>query len=81
MILNDGPTLVIAVPGNMLDLAPQSYALKSIERMHLLTVLEKTGWRVRGKNGAAALLELPPSTLESKMKKLGIKRKAIKHEI
>ncbi|NJD90068.1 MAG: GAF domain-containing protein [Geobacter sp.] len=81
MILNDGPTLIIAVPGNVVDLAPQSYALKNIERLHLLAVLEKTGWRVRGKSGAAALLELPPSTLESKMKKLGIKRKAAAHEI
>jgi formate hydrogenlyase transcriptional activator len=75
MILNDGPTLVIAVPGSAADMVPQTYALKSVERQHLLSVLEKTGWRVRGKNGAAALLELPPSTLESKMKKLDIKRK------
>ncbi len=77
MILNDGPTLVIAVPNSAMEISSQSYSLKSIERMHILSVLEKTGWRVRGKNGAAALLELPPSTLESKMKKLDIKRKTI----
>jgi len=46
-----------------------------MERMHILTVLEGTGWRVRGKSGAAEILELKPTTLDSKMKKLGIKRK------
>ena len=81
MILNNGPTLVVAVPSSSAETAPLTYSLKSIERMHILAVLEKTGWRVRGKNGAAALLELPPSTLESKMKKLGIKRKGATHEM
>jgi transcriptional regulator with GAF, ATPase, and Fis domain len=81
MILNDGPTLVIAVPGSAVETAPQTYTLKSIERQHIIAVLEKTGWRVRGNNGAAALLELPPSTLESKMKKLAIKRKTPTHDI
>lgn len=81
MILNNGPTLVVAVPSSSAETAPLTYSLKSIERMHILAVLEKTGWRVRGKNGAAALLELPPSTLESKMKKLGIKRKGTTHEM
>ena len=41
---------------------------------HVLTVLEGTGWRVRGAGGAAQLLGLNPSTLESRMKKLGIHR-------
>lgn len=81
LILNDGPTLVIAVPSSSAEITPLTYALKSVERQHILSVLEKTGWRVRGKNGAAALLETPPSTLESKMKKLAIKRKAITHDI
>ena len=34
-----------------------------------------TGWRVRGKNGAAEILGLKPSTLESRMAKLGIRRR------
>lgn len=81
MILNNGPTLVVEVSGSSAAITPTSYSLKSVERLHILSTLEKTGWRVRGKNGAAALLELPPSTLESKMKKLMIKRKALAHEI
>lgn len=81
MILNDGPTLVIAVPNSPTEISALNYSLKSVERLHILSILDKTGWRVRGKNGAAALLETPPSTLESKMKKLGIKRKTVMHEI
>jgi transcriptional regulator with GAF, ATPase, and Fis domain len=79
MILNNGPTLVVATPNGSAESAQPSYSLKCAERMHILSVLEKTGWRVRGKNGAAALLEVPPSTLESRMKKLAIKRKT--HDI
>lgn len=81
MILNNGPTLVVAVPNSSTEIAQLSYSLKSSERMHILSTLEKTGWRVRGKNGAAALLEVPPSTLESKMKKLAIRRKPATHDI
>jgi transcriptional regulator with GAF, ATPase, and Fis domain len=36
--------------------------------------LKETSWRVSGKKGAAELLGLKPTTLESRMKKLGIKR-------
>jgi transcriptional regulator with GAF, ATPase, and Fis domain len=36
--------------------------------------LAKTGWRVMGKNGAAEILGLKRTTLQAKMKKLGIKR-------
>jgi formate hydrogenlyase transcriptional activator len=81
MILNNGPNLVVEVLNGSEDLAPFSYSLKNVERKHILSTLDKTGWRVRGKNGAAALLELPPSTLESKMKKLAIRRKSGTHEI
>ena len=74
MILNNGPTLIVEVSTGSLETLPLSSSLKEAERRHILAILEKTGWRVRGTNGAAALLELPPSTLESKMKKLIIKR-------
>ena len=48
--------------------------LEAIERQHILEILEKTNWRVSGQNGAAEILGLKPSTLESRMKKLGIQR-------
>lgn len=44
------------------------------ERSRILKVLEKTGWRIRGPGGAAALLGLKPTTLESRLVKMGIKR-------
>jgi formate hydrogenlyase transcriptional activator len=37
-------------------------------------VLEETGWRVSGEGGAARLLGMKPTTLEARMKKLGITR-------
>ncbi|MFZ9037008.1 MAG: sigma-54-dependent Fis family transcriptional regulator [Gammaproteobacteria bacterium] len=48
--------------------------LKEVERNHIRAILEQTGWRVRGEAGAARILDLNPTTLESRMKKLGIRR-------
>lgn len=45
-----------------------------LERKHILKVLEKTMWKVTGRGSAAEILGLKRSTLQSKMKKLGIKR-------
>jgi DNA-binding NtrC family response regulator/ligand-binding sensor domain-containing protein len=52
----------------------QVYALEEVERRHIQGVLEQTGWRIEGARGAAALLGLAPSTLRSRMQKLGIRR-------
>jgi len=81
MILNNGPTLVVDLPNSQSQAAPPSLSLQSVERAHILAVLERTGWRVRGKNGAAELLELNPSTLCSRMRKLAIKRKVKANDI
>ena len=48
--------------------------LDEIQRNHMLSVLNKTNWKVDGKDGAAKILDLKPSTFRDKMKKLGIKR-------
>jgi transcriptional regulator of acetoin/glycerol metabolism len=48
--------------------------LETVERNHIIDVLNNTSWRVSGQNGAADLLGLKRSTLESRMKKLGITR-------
>ena len=45
-----------------------------LEKAYLLKIIEQTKWRVSGKDGAARILGIAPSTLESRMKKLGIKR-------
>ena len=46
--------------------------LSSVEREHIINVLESTSWKISGPDGAASQLGLPPSTLRSKMKKLDI---------
>jgi formate hydrogenlyase transcriptional activator len=49
--------------------------LEEVEREHIRAVLELTGWRVSGEQGAAGQLGMKPTTLEARMKKLGIRRK------
>ena len=48
--------------------------LEDVEKQHIVDVLEMTAWRVSGDDGAAAVLGLKPTTLEARMKKLGISR-------
>ena len=54
--------------------APHNSTMEELEREHILEVLELTHWRVSGEKGAAKILGLKPTTLEARMKKLGIKR-------
>ncbi|MEK7142466.1 MAG: helix-turn-helix domain-containing protein, partial [Patescibacteria group bacterium] len=49
-------------------------ALAELERDHIFQALEKTGWRIEGKKGAATMLGLNPSTLRGRMRKDGIRR-------
>ena len=80
MILSSGATLVVDVPdGSAAGVAPLM-TIEGMERMHINSVLDKTGWRIRGRNGAAEILGLKPTTLNSRMKKLGIRRKNILSE-
>jgi len=51
-----------------------SQSFEEVERNHILHVMEMVGWRVRGEGGAAEILGLKPTTLESRMQKLGIVR-------
>jgi transcriptional regulator with GAF, ATPase, and Fis domain len=46
--------------------------LAEAERDHILKTLELTNWRIKGKHGAAERLDMEPSTLYSRMQKLGI---------
>jgi transcriptional regulator with GAF, ATPase, and Fis domain len=52
-----------------------SVRLEDIEKQHILDVLNQTNWKVSGEKGAAKILGLNPTTLEARMKKMGIKRK------
>ncbi|MEP7108329.1 MAG: sigma-54 dependent transcriptional regulator [Ferruginibacter sp.] len=47
--------------------------IEELERDHIIAILKQCNYKVAGPGGAAELLNLPPSTLSSKIKKLGIK--------
>jgi len=49
-------------------------SLERVAREHILAVMTHTGWVVEGEGGGAAALGLNPSTLRSRLKKLGIQR-------
>jgi PAS domain S-box-containing protein len=48
--------------------------LQELERQNIISALESVGWRITGENGAAQLMGIPPSTLRSRIKALGIKQ-------
>jgi transcriptional regulator with GAF, ATPase, and Fis domain len=74
MIMSTGRSLQIKMPQMKNPTNSANLKLDDVIRNHLLDVLKKTNWKVSGKQGAAQILGLPPTTLESKMKKLGIRR-------
>ena len=51
-----------------------SKQLNDLEKENILKALRLTKWKISGKNGAAELLKLPPTTLASRIKALGIER-------
>jgi formate hydrogenlyase transcriptional activator len=76
---------VILCPGTTLQLADKLETLSSplpstvktlevMEQNQILKILSETRWRIEGKDGAAAILGLHPSTLRARMHKLGILR-------
>ncbi len=58
------------------NISTQVQSLNEVERNHILEVLDLTSWRVSGEKGAAKILKMKPTTLEARMKKLGINRKS-----
>jgi formate hydrogenlyase transcriptional activator len=76
MIVAKGPKLWIEPPVKAVASLTPLLTMEEVEREHIRRVLEMTGWRVRGRNGAAEMLGIKPTTLESRMAKLGIYRRA-----
>jgi formate hydrogenlyase transcriptional activator len=74
VIIANGPRLVVEMPRSGGAAQRNSLRLVDVDVEHIRAVLEKTGWRVRGRGGAAELLGMKPTTLESRMAKLGIAR-------
>jgi transcriptional regulator with GAF, ATPase, and Fis domain len=82
MILSPGPMLrvdLLHMPksaSNSTMRRTSSDCLEDLEREHILHVLGETDWRVKGLDSASDRLRMNPSTLRSRMKKLGIVRPA-----
>lgn len=79
VLVSDGPLLRLP---DRLGPAPSGSAgsgllpgLVEVERDHIMKVLDATNWKVEGARGAADILGLAPSTLRSRMQKLGIGRR------
>ncbi len=77
IIISTGSTLHIELPGTPKIDGGRLQTLDEVQKNHIVQTLESVRWRVRGKNGAAEILSCKPTTLEYKMKKLGIKRPAV----
>ena len=74
MIISKGRVLQLNPPAGLSTNLHKDLKLEVVERSHIIDVLNKTSWRVSGQKGAANLLGLKPTTLEARMKKLGITR-------
>jgi formate hydrogenlyase transcriptional activator len=75
MIVTKSPILHIDLPKNgalKSDFGP--ITLKEVEVQHIIKVLGETKWKIRGNKGAAEILGMKPTTLETRMAKLGINR-------
>ncbi len=76
-ILNTGPLFRVPDLGSTqkdYSTDRDGMTLMENERRHILWALQQTNWKVRGKGGAAELLNIPPSTLAFRMNRLGIHR-------
>jgi len=56
------------------SIAGAASTLDEAQRQHILSVLRQTRWRIAGPNGAAAILGMKRTTLQARMRKLGIAR-------
>jgi formate hydrogenlyase transcriptional activator len=74
VILTQGTVLNACVPADSTLTSSSVIPLEEMDRKHISEVLEITHWRIRGRAGAAELLRMKPTTLESRMTKLGIRR-------
>jgi len=72
VIISTSDILKVKLPQDPRGVTSRILTLEDAERQHITKVLERTNWRIKGPHGAAELLSLKPSTLYTKMNKLGI---------
>ncbi len=74
LIVTSGRTLEVCLPRGAVDDFPKALNMEETQRQHITGVLHKTGWRLSGRGGAAEVLGMKRTTLQSTMKRLGIQR-------
>ena len=74
MIVATGPRLTLQLPSAPVASPGRSTRMADVAKEHILAVLESSNWRIRGAGGAAERLGLQPTTLETRMAKLGLTR-------
>jgi transcriptional regulator with GAF, ATPase, and Fis domain len=81
VIVSSGGVLQVNLPKDLGRDVSWRRSLEEVESQHILNVLRHTGGRIKGEGGAARILNMIPSTLNSRMKKLGITLRDEKGEI
>ena len=74
IMISSGTAPATSIPETSSKPILQVQELEQLERSNILRALESTGWRVAGRNGAAALLGINPSTLNSRIRALNIQK-------
>jgi len=74
--VNDPVSQAASEPSSPSAASVTSTSLEEVERAHIRRVLQEVGWRIEGDRGAARVLDLKPSTLRARMRKLGIRKPA-----
>jgi formate hydrogenlyase transcriptional activator len=72
MILSQGSTLQLVLPEARESVPDEDVTLEDVQRRHIRRVLEMTGGRISGRGGAADRLGVRPTTLRSRMQRLGL---------
>lgn len=81
VIVSSGGTLEMHLPQDVRQGISWARTLEEVECRHIMEVLRHTGGRIKGETGAARILGMIPSTLNSRIKKLGIRFREEKGEI
>jgi PAS domain S-box-containing protein len=80
LILCTGPTLSVELPAGLPLADDVVLSMDEVQRRHILKALETAGGRIRGSGGAAELLGMKPTTLRSRMQRLGLDPRRLLNE-
>ena len=74
LITSEKNKLHFDLPATAIGATGKLKTFEEMEREYILRVLKATNWKIKGRDGASTILGLPPSTLRSRIKKLGLKK-------